>query len=207
VKKSVSVFLFFVCLQAVGWAQSDTKSLARVSKMQGVEVYAMCEPVREYEVLFDMNTGAKAASVFTGGVVNEGISDKLGQFVKRVMKEAEKKNQQVDAIVYSNGKNVVAVKFKAVSTTENKGMAKVAKLNGYEVYVMNEPLRDYETAVDVSTGVKAKSYITGGLVNNSVEEDMGQYVKRADKEAKETNKTIDAVVYSGGKRAIGIKFK
>ncbi len=207
-KKSVLTFVVSLLLAATGLAQSDTdKGMTRVSKMQGVEVYAMCEPVREYSVLFSMNTGVKAGSVITGGLVNEGVSDKLSQFVKRVMKEAEKKGEQVDAIVYSGGKDVAAIKFKAESTAQNKGLAKAAKLSGYEVYVMNEPLRDYETVVDVSTGAKAKSYITGGLVNNSVEEDISQYVKRAEKEAKEENKKIDAVVYSGGKRAIGVKFK
>ena len=206
-KKPMLTFCISILLAATGLAQTETKGMARVSKMQGVEMYAMCEPVRPYEVLFSMNTGVKAGSVFSGGLVNEGVSDKLSQFVKRVMKEAEKKNQQVDAILYTSGKDAAAIKFKTESTAETKGLAKAAKLNGYEVYVMSEPVRDYETVVDVSTGAKAKSYITGGLVNNSIEEDISQYVKRADRDAKEENKKIDAVVYTGGKRAIGVKFK
>ena len=206
-KKPMLTFCISLLLAATGLAQSETKGMARVSKMQGVEVYAMCEPVREYSMLFSMNTGVKAGSVITGGMINEGVSDKLSQFVKRVMKEAEKKGEQVDAIVYSGGKDVAAIKFKTESTAENKGLAKAAKLNGYEVYVMSEPVRDYETVVDVSTGAKAKSYITGGLVNNSIEEDISQYVNRAEKEAREERKKIDAVVYTGGKRAIGVKFK
>lgn len=206
-KKSIFALCISVSVAAASLAQTETKSMARVSKMQGVEVYAMCEPVREYSVLFTMNTGVKAGSVLTGGLVNEGVSDKLTQFVKRVMKEAAKNSQQVDAIVYTSGKDASAVKFKTESTAQNKGLAKVSKLNGFEVYVMSEPLRDYETVVDVSTGGKAKSYITGGLVNNSIEEDMAQYVKRAEKQAQEESKTIEAVVYTGGKRAIGVKFK
>ena len=102
---------------------------------------------------------------------------------------------------------MIAIKFKDTATEANKGIAKVAKLEGIDVYVMNEPLGDYETTVDVTTGVKAKSYVTGGLVNNSIEEDIAQYVRRAIKEADERSKKIDAVVYSGGKRAIGVSFK
>jgi hypothetical protein len=60
---------------------SQTKGIARVIKILGVEVYALSEPIRSYETLFDVETGAKAASLITGGVVNEGVSDKLTQFV------------------------------------------------------------------------------------------------------------------------------
>lgn len=189
------------------FAQSAKKGLARISKIQGVEVYAMCEPLRAYEVLFDVPTGGKAGSLLTGGVVNEGISDKLTQFVNRANKKAEREKKPYDAIVYTNGKSVIAVKWKEAATDSTKGLGRVQKLEGVEVYVMNEPLLDYENSVDVSTGLKAKSYLSGGVVNNSIEEDMAQYVRRAVKEAQEANKPLDAVVYSGGKRSIGVQFK
>jgi ribosomal protein L25 (general stress protein Ctc) len=200
------VVILLIQIIHAGYAQSSTKGLARVSKMQGIEVYAMCEPLREYETLFDVVTGAKAASLLTGGLVNEGVSDKLSQFVSRAIKEADKRKQTIDAIIYTDGKKIIAVKFTGKSTSANKSIARVSKLEGKEVYVMNEPLKDYETTVDVNTGVKAKSYITGGIVNNSIEEDMAQYVRRAVKEAEETNKKVDAIVYTGGKRAIGVTF-
>jgi hypothetical protein len=205
-QKFIYVVLLLIAIAQVSYAQKNTKGMARVSKMQGIEVYAMCEPVREYEELFDVLTGAKAASLLTGGIINEGVSEKLSQFVSRAKKEADKRDLTVDAIIYTDGKKVIAVKFKGTAAQENKGIAKVAKLEGTEVYVMNEPLRDYESVVDVTTGVKAKSYVTGGLVNNSIEEDIAQYVRRAIKEADESSKKIDAIVYSGGKRAIGISF-
>lgn len=204
-KKSFVFVLLLFSLINVGFSQTD-KGLARVTKMQGYEVYALCEPLREYEVVFDVSTGAKASSMLTGGVVNEGISDKLSQFVNRAVKEAKEKNQTFDAIVYTGGKKVIAVKFKEAGNEKNKGIAKVNKLEGLEVYVMNEPLQDYETIIDVNTGLKAKSYLSGGLVNNSIEEDMAQYVRKTIREAEEAKKEKpEAVVYTGGKRAIGVK--
>jgi DNA-binding FrmR family transcriptional regulator len=206
-KKTFVIAFLLLCLVKVGFSQSD-KGLARVSKLQGYEVYALCEPLREYEVVFDVTSGAKAASMLTGGMVNEGVSDKLTQFVNRAVKEAKEKKQTFDAIVYSGGKKVVAVKFKEEGTEKTKGIARVNKLEGLEVYVMNEPLQDYETVIDVNTGLKAKSYMTGGLVNNSIEEDMAQYVRRTIKESDEAKKEKpEAVIYTGGKRAIGVKLK
>jgi hypothetical protein len=206
-KKTFLIAFLLISLVTVGFSQS-TKGLARVTKMQGYEVYALSEPLREYEVVFDVTTGAKASSMLTGGVVNEGISDKLSQFVNRAMKEAKENNQTFDAILYSGGKKVVAIKFKEAGSEKTKGIAKVNKLEGLEVYVMSEPMEDYETIIDVNTGLKAKSYLSGGLVNNSIEEDMAQYVRKTIREAEETKKEKpEAVVYTGGKRAIGVKLK
>ena len=177
---------------------------ARVEKIQGIETYVMCEPLRPYETVFEIASGAKAASLLTGGVVNEGVSNKVAQFVRRASKDAQKDHKEFDAVVISGSKTAIAIKFKGGS---NSGLAKVRKINGLPVYVMNEPVKDYETVVDASGGVKAKSYFTGGIVNNSIEEDIEQFVRRVKKEAEEVNKPIDAIVYSSGKRAIGVKFK
>ncbi|GAB3276269.1 hypothetical protein GCM10027347_49930 [Larkinella harenae] len=199
-KQTLAGLLFAFLSFSSAFAQTN----ARVEKIQGIETYVMCEPLRAYETAFEIATGAKAASLLTGGVVNEGVSDKVSQFVRRASKEAKSKNQEFDAVVISGSKTAVAIKFKG---NEDKGLAKVRKIDGLAVYVMNEPVNDYETVVDASGGVKAKSYFTSGLVNNSIEEDIQQFVRRVKKEAEEAKKPIDAVVYSSGKRAIGVKFK
>ncbi|RRB06979.1 hypothetical protein [Larkinella rosea] len=188
-----------------GFSTVLAQSNARVEKIQGIETYVMCEPLRAYETVFEISSGAKAASLFTGGVVNEGVSDKASQFVRRASKQGKNDNKEFDAVVISGSKTAIAVKFKGDGG--EKGMAKVRKIDGLAVYVMNEPLKDYETVVDASGGLKAKSYFTGGIVNNSIEEDIEQFVRRVKKEADEIKKPIDAVVYSSGKRAIGVKFK
>jgi hypothetical protein len=181
------------------------QTTGRVDKIQGIEIYVMCEPLRPYETVFEIASGAKAASLLTGGVVNEGISDKASQFVRRATKEGKKENKAFDAVVISGSKTAIAVKFKSDGSGD-KGLAKVRKIEGLAVFVMNEPVKDYTTVVDASGGLKAKSYFTGGIVNNSIEEDVEQFVRRVKKEAEEAKKPIDAVVYSSGKRAIGVKF-
>ncbi|GAB3922061.1 hypothetical protein [Larkinella terrae] len=188
-----------------GFTAVFAQSNARVDKIQGIETYVMCEPLRAYETVFEVSSGAKAASLFTGGVVNEGVSDKASQFVRRASKQGKSDNKEFDAVVISGSKTAIAVKFKGDGG--DKGLAKVRKIDGLAVYVMNEPLKEYETVVDASGGLKAKSYFTGGIVNNSIEEDIEQFVRRVKKEADEAKKPIDAVVYSSGKRAIGVKFK
>lgn len=189
------------------FAQANTRGLARVSRIQGYETYVMCDPLRDYTVVFDITSGAKASSLLTGGLVNEGVSDKVTQFVNRAVKTAKKEGKEFDAVLVGGSKTAVAVKFKGEAGEKDRALARVKKLDGVEVYVMNEPIRDYETVLDTRTGLKAKSYLTGGLVNNSVEEDMAQFVKRILKDADEEKKTVDAVVYSGGKSAIAVKMK
>lgn len=205
--KQMTIAAFFVAIAAKNTSAQETKGVARVNKVNGIEAYIMCEPLREYEVLFDVGTGLKATSIVTGGLVNEGVSDKAEQFVKKAVKEADSKNLQIDAIVYTNGKKVVAVKFKSAGTAETKGLGRVAKINGSEIYVMSEPLREYVVVNDKSGGFKMKSAMTGGVVNNSIEEDVEQFVKRIQKDAAGDHKEIDAVIYNSGKSAVGVKFK
>ena len=200
--KFILPMLLTTCVVGNMSAQNQ-KGLSRVNKVQGVEAYFMSEPLREYDVLFDVGTGLKATSVLTAGLVNEGVSDKASQFVKRALKEAEEKKTTIDAVVYTSGKKVVAVKFKDQATPENKGLGRVNKVNGLEVYVMADPVTDYEVVNDKGPSLKAKSLLTAGLVNNSIEEDIEQFAKKLVKD----NSRIDALVYTSGKTAVGVKFK
>jgi len=51
-----------------------------------------------------------ASSILTGGLVNEGVSEKASQFVNRAIKIAKEEKYQFDAINYSSGKKIIAVK-------------------------------------------------------------------------------------------------
>jgi ribosomal protein L25 (general stress protein Ctc) len=181
-------------------AFAQKKGLAKVNKIQGIEAYFMSEPLRSYEVVFDVGTGIKMTSVVTAGVVNESVADKASQFVNRAYKEAKSENKKIDAVVYSGGKKVVAVKFTEEATEKTKGIGQVKKIDGIEIYLLAEPLLEYEVITEKKGGLKVKSYVTGGLVNNSIEEDIKQFVKKMD--AKE----VDALIYSAGKSAVGVKF-
>ncbi|WP_026461562.1 hypothetical protein [Adhaeribacter aquaticus] len=179
-------------------AQSqDQKDLAKVRRINGVEAYILCEPLRDYEVLVDAGTGLKAESLLTGGIVNKTISDRVEQFIRKVTKE----NGRVDAVIYSTGRRIVGVQFKDKATPETKGLAKVSKVNGYPVFVMNEPVLEYESLGSKSGGIKVKSIVTGGVINNSIEEDVQQMVKRAQ------NRAADAILFEGGREATPIQFR
>lgn len=203
--KKLTLLLALTLSWTLSFSQ-DQKGLARVSKIDGIEVYFMNEPLNSYDVVFDVGTGLKATSLATGGLVNEGVSDKASQFVRKAIKEAKNEKQDFDAIVYTSGKKVVAVKFKNPDP-KFKSLARVQKVEGVEVYVLSEPMKDYEVFNSKKGGVKLKSYLTGGLVNNSIEEDVSQFVSKLVKDSEKENEKIDGIVYGAGKNAVGIKFK
>jgi hypothetical protein len=185
-----------LCTVFTSFAQDD-KSLARVRKVNGVEAYILCEPLRAYDVVVDAGTGLKAESLLTGGLVNKSISGKVEQFVRNIMK----KNAKIDAVIYSTGKRMVGVVFKDEGDKSTAGMGRVSKVMGYPVFVMSEPMTEYNVASNRNGGIKWKSLVTGGLVNNSIEEDIEALVKKMQ------NRSADAMLFDGSKDGMTIMFK
>lgn len=70
---------------------------------------------------------------------------------------------------------------------------------GYHTFVMNEPLANYEVINSKGGGVKWKSLVTGGVVNNSIEEDVQVMVKKLQ------NHAADGMLFDGGKDGMAIK--
>lgn len=176
----------------------DSTDLARVKKVNGIETYVMCEPLREYDVIVDVGTGAKAESIVTGGLVNKSISGRMSQFVNRV----KSKNDTIDAVIYSSGKRIVGVRFKDAGTPTTKGIARVSKMKGYPVFVMCEPLKNYEVLKSKGGGIKWKSALTAGLANNSIDEDVAKIVNKLD-----DVKGLQAFYFDGSKEGDAIGFK
>ncbi len=202
--KSVIVLLIMSVINIQGFSQSQEKGLAKVMRIQGVYVYFMSEPIQEYEIVFDKNTGMKLTSILTEGLVNESINDKATSFVQKIIKEAESEGLKFDAVLYSGGKEAFAIRFKG-NVKKDEGIARVNKIKGVMTFVLSEPLKDYTIVCRKSWGVKMKSWLTSGLVNNSIEEDIYQLVERLMEEANELNQQIDGMIYTSGKYAIGIK--
>jgi hypothetical protein len=178
------------------FAQKADDMLARVRRVNGVEAYILCEPLRDYNVLVDVGTGLKAESLLTGGLVNKSISDRVEQFVRKVSKE----NAKIDAVIYSSGKRIIGVSFKDAATPATKGIGRVNKVAGFPVFVMSEPLNNYNTINNASGGIKWKSILTAGVVNNSIEEDVEAMVKKLQVRA------ADAILLDGGKGGSAIMF-
>lgn len=193
-------FLVVCLLASVVFTSStpkeEDKNMARVRRVNGVEAYILCEPVRAYEVVVDAGTGLKAESLLTGGLVNKSISGRVEQFVRNIMKQ----NAKIDAVVYSAGKRIVGVMF-TDTDKKNSGLGRVSRVMGYPVFVMNEPLQSYQVINNKNGGVKWKSLVTAGVVNNSIEEDVQQMVKKLQ------NRAADGMLFDGGKDASAIMFE
>lgn len=198
--KKFSTFLLALSLLiSLGFTKGEEEGLARVNKLQGIEIYMLSEPVRDYEVISDVSTGINTTSAMTGGMVNESIADKASNFVRKAMKQ----NSRIDAVVYSSGKRVVGIRFTDNPSPSTKGIGRVKKINGFDTYVLAEPLQDYEVLTSKGGGIKWKSYITGGLINNSIEEDIERMVKKI----QGNGTSIDGIIYSAGKTASGFRYR
>ncbi|RDB03693.1 hypothetical protein [Runella aurantiaca] len=177
----------------------NNKNLARVQRLDGVEVYILAEPLREYETMTSVTTGVKAESILTGGLFNESITDKVLQYIRR----ARKQGAMFDAVLYSGGKSIVTIRFTGKPSEKTKGIARARQLEGVDVYILSEPLKDYETIISSGNNLKWKSYLTGGLVNNSIEEDMAGFIKKM----RSSGVNMDGLIYSGGKSAISFRYR
>ena len=114
--KRILLSLIVLVISQVVFAQ---KNRAKVQKVNGVEVYVMNEPLREYEVVSeesDFLSTVEWGSIATSGLINESASAKIGKMVKGIVKVARKKDIDFDAIIYSNGKTAVAIKFTEEAT-------------------------------------------------------------------------------------------
>lgn len=195
--KTLSLTFIAMIMAIPTFAQNSNELLARVTRIDGVEAYILCEPVRDYTTLVDAGTGLKSESLLTGGIVNKSIADRVEQFIRKITKE----NARVDAVIYSAGRRIVGVQFTDKATPENKEIARVSKVGGYPVFVMNEPLENYSVIDSKGGGIKWKSLFTAGIINNSIEDDVEQMVKKLQSRA------ADAMLFDGGKSASAIMFK
>lgn len=198
------IVLLVIAFVSVNNSFAQKKYFAEVYIVNGVEAYILNEPVRPYEIVYGKGQGINWSSAVTGGIINNSISTKVGKFIKRIVKKATKENKTVDAIIYTSGKNVVAIKFTDEATEENLQKAKVHRLNGIPTYVMCEPYKDFRVVKSKGGGIKWKSAFTGGLLNNSIEQDLMKFAKKYKKMHRKQK--IDALYYTSGKRCDGILF-
>ena len=195
-RKILTLCLLATVLLSAAPPRDDDKNLARVKRVNGLEAYILCEPLRPYEVVVDAGTGIKAESLLTGGIINKSISGRVEQFVRNITKQ----NAKVDAVIYSAGKRIVGVIFTDKGSSKDAGLGRVSKVMGYPVFVMNEPVADYKVLTSQAGGVKWKSLLTAGVVNNSIEEDVQVMVKKLQSRA------ADAMMFEGGKDGSAIMF-
>jgi hypothetical protein len=178
--------------------------MANVNHVQGKEVYILNQPVRNFETVVKVKSSLKLTSILTRGLVNETITDKANEFTRRAIRKALKRAKQpFDAIVYTGGKEVRAVRFTDEPTSATKGIARVGKYFGLEAYILAEPLKTYSVSNSTWGGVKGIPLLTYGFINNSIERDVMTFAKKLIKE----NRGSEALIYSAGRTAISATFK
>lgn len=92
---------------------------------------------------------------------------------------------------------LVAISFLSYTQQDDKkGLARVNKINGKEVYILCQPLRDYDVVEDVSKFGTSNAFTT---IQTTIE----TYLIKADKKGVE----YDALLIDGGSRGQLIKFK
>jgi len=184
---------------------SQRKYFAEVYIVNGVEAYILNEPVRPYEIVYGKGQSINWGSYLTAGIINKGISSKVGKFIKGIVKRATKDGKTIDAVIYTSGKNVAAIKFTDSPTPETRLKARVHRLNGIPTYVMCEPYKNFKVAKSKRGGLKWKSFLTAGLINNSIEQDLMKFAKKFKKMY--SKHQIDALYYTSGKSCDAIVFE
>lgn len=96
--------------------------------------------------------------------------------------------------------SIIAVAAMAMAFTQqdNKGLARVNEIDGKEVYVLSEPLRNY-SVVDVLTS----SFNTVMVGRQPINEQIKEVIRRGTKNKLD----FDAVLTEDGKKLVLIKFK
>jgi len=195
-----SVLFLFIQFNIV----AQSKTIAKVQKVNGIEVYVMAEPLRSYDVVIGKGNSLKWSSFLTGGLLNESVSTKITSFANKIKKKAKSEGIEIDAVIYTNGKKISAIKFND-ELGSNDRLAEVQKLQGLPVFIMNEPIINYRPKTTEGPGLKWKSMLTVGLVNNSIEQDISKYSRKMTRDFRKGK--VDALLYNSGKKCAGIKFE
>jgi hypothetical protein len=195
--KKLLVLIAIITFCEFTFSQLDNKLMCRVNKIQGKEVYVMCEPVREYDVVDKVNS---TVAQLLG--VAPTLSNMVNTLVdKAVNKEQKGKVKPFDAIVTTDGNNAILIKFRD-ENTDKKCIATASKIQGKEVYILSEPLRDY-SSVDKVNSAFAQIIGIDPTIDNMVKTMVD---KAVNKEVDGKVGKFDAVLTSDGDVAILVKF-
>lgn len=130
-----------------------------------------------------------------------------------VNKYSKVPNQQVnqgnESSANNNSSNNTDVREINPPINDGKGIAKVHRLNGLDVFCLSVPLVKYTivfSSGDLLSDLDAKSILMGGLARADVDDKMNKLINAALKKADKEGKSIDALIYSGGNRAIAVKY-
>lgn len=102
-----SSLLLAVLIFAIGNEPTKDLSLAKVNKKSGKYIFLNCEPVHEYEVVYNIEIKFVISSS------QMDTTDEIADMVlKRAFKMQKKEGKEFDAIIVGTQKVDLAIKFK-----------------------------------------------------------------------------------------------
>ncbi len=177
----------------------EKRAMARVQKMEGIEIYIMSEPLRDYDIVEEYAFPRIKKRGRTNQEIAEEHKNALNVAAQKAAQKTSTHLQTVDAIIYTGGDHATMIRFKDRALS-SKGLARVYKISGREMYVMCDPMLEYEIAFDMTHAVDYDE-------NIAVSENLGNLMKEAIIRSKESFVPFDALIYTGGNNAVAVRFK
>lgn len=91
-----------------------------------------------------------------------------------------------------------------------RNQARVENFQGLDVYVMNTPLAKYDVVVRMNSfslaNINVSTIATGGAIRETAADKLNKYVNQVLRQAEKDSVKVDAIIYSGGKGAVGIAY-
>lgn len=113
-KKVFALVCFVFLLIGSSFSQDDKKGLGRVVKRQGIEIYVMSEPVREYTVTGSVNKDdfSSVINALSGKKDERTIIQMIDVLINNANRKQKKGKLEFDAILTEDGQTGTLIKFK-----------------------------------------------------------------------------------------------
>lgn len=114
-KKTAFIFVLFIAsLQALAQDQTNQKGLARTYKRQGIEIYILSEPLRDYEVTGKVSNEdfTDWANAISGEETKRTLTESIDVLITNANRKAKKGKFSFDAIITEDGSTGTCIKFK-----------------------------------------------------------------------------------------------
>ncbi len=174
-----------------------SKGFARVRKVEGIEIYMLCDPVRENEFLYTSTIKDNPMGFLKSLNSSAGLDEGLNDLIEKVKKDHPNSNP-IEAIITQDCRTASVVTF---TGKEHFGYARVSQVQAMDVYVMNKPT----VAVDTLFQVQAGSTSSVGSIN--AYNMLSSMVDNAKEQAQSSNQQVDAVITSDGKNGFAVRYK
>ena len=161
---------------------NDGIGIAEVQQINGIDVYVLCKPLLEYEIVGyagDFLSDVQLKNIFS----NRGsIRSRTFQLVEEAYNASKSQDELIHGLIYSDGGSVVLIRYiNKEKIEEGKKIAKVDLINGKELYILSKPLKPYKLlkTKTMVTGTLT-SFVTLGLIKSAIRDDLQRFIESYD---------------------------